>query len=61
MLQRAQREARHNAEPLWRLILREGLLSDEQLFRALKQYVRVPVLAEEHLENVLVRPSCVWR
>lgn len=54
VLQRAQREARHNAEPLWRLILREGLLSDEQLFRALKQYVRVPVLAEEHLENVVV-------
>ncbi len=54
VLQRAQREARHNAEPLWRLLLREGILSDEQLFRALKQYVRVPVLAEEHLDNVVV-------
>ncbi len=57
VLQRAQRNAKHLQEPLWRLLLREGLLSDDQLFRTLKQYVRVPVLAEEHLENVVVPPE----
>lgn len=57
VLQRAQRNAKQLQEPLWRLLLREGLLSDDQLFRALKQYVRVPVLAEEHLENVVVPPE----
>lgn len=57
VLQRAQRNAKQLQEPLWRLLLREGLLTDEQLFRTLKQYVRVPVLAEEHLENVVVPPE----
>jgi hypothetical protein len=56
-LQRAQREARQAGESLWGRLLREGILSDEQLFRILKQYTRVPVLAEEHLENILVPPE----
>ncbi len=53
----AQREQKQTGRPLWRLLLRRGLCNEEQLFRSLKQQVRVPVLAEDQLSSVVVPPE----
>jgi hypothetical protein len=53
-LAQARREAQRSGRPLWRLLTRDSLVSEDALFKALRQEVRVPVLAADQLKSVEV-------
>lgn len=56
-LAQARRESQRTGRPLWRLLTRDGQVSEDALFRALRQEVRVPVLAADQLKSVVVPPE----
>src|SRR5437868_9370901 len=53
-LEKAQREALTTGRPLWRILFRDGLCKEDDLFQILNQSVRAPVLAEDQLKSVVV-------
>ena len=56
-LAQARRESKRTGRPLWRLLTRDGQVTEDALFRALRQEVRVPVLAADQLKSVVVPPE----
>lgn len=56
-LAQARRESQRTGLPLWRLLTRDGQVTEDALFRALRQEVRVPVLAADQLKSVVVPPE----
>lgn len=53
-LTKARRESMRISRPLWRILTRDSLVSEDALFRALRQEVRVPVLAADQLKSVVM-------
>lgn len=53
-MDRALQLSHETGRPLWRILLREGMATDEALFKALGAELRVPVLGEDQLASVIV-------
>lgn len=53
-LAKVRRDAQRTGRPLWRLLTRDNLVSEDALFKALRQEVRVPVLAADQIKSVEV-------
>lgn len=53
-LAQVRRDAQRTGRPLWRLLTRDNLISEDALFKALRQEVRVPVLAADQIKSVEV-------
>lgn len=53
-LTKARRESMRISRPLWRILTRDSVVSEDALFRALRQEVRVPVLAADQLKSVVM-------
>lgn len=56
-MDRALQLSHETGRPLWRILLREGMATDEALFKALGAELRVPVLGEDQLASVIVPPE----
>jgi len=57
VLARAQRYSETSGRPLWFVLLREGLLTDDKLFRLLEAQLKLPVLSDDQLDGVVVAPE----
>ncbi len=57
VLARAQRYSETSGRPLWFVLLREGLLTDDKLFRVLESQLKLPVLSDDQLDGVVVAPE----
>lgn len=57
MLARAQRYSESSGRPLWFVLLREGLLSEDKLFRLLEGQLKLPELSDDQLDGVVVAPE----
>ncbi len=54
VLAQARRDAQRKNCPLWRQLTRENLVSEDALFKVLRQEVRMPVLTPDQLKSVVV-------
>ena len=57
MLARAVRYSESSGRPLWLVLLREGLLSEDKLFRLLEAQLKLPDLSDDQLDGVVVAPE----
>lgn len=57
VLARAQRYSESSGRPLWFVLLREGLLSEDKLFRLLEAQLKLPDLSDDQLDGVVVAPE----
>ncbi len=57
VLARAQRYSETSGRPLWFVLLREGLLTEDKLFRLLETQLKLPVLSDDQLDGVVVAPE----
>jgi hypothetical protein len=53
-LARVRKECQRTSRPLWRLLTRDGAVSEDAIFKTLRQEVHVPVLAEDQLKSVVM-------
>ncbi len=56
VLARAQRYSETSGRPLWFVLLREGLLAEDKLFRLLETQLKLPELSDDQLDGVVVAP-----
>ncbi|HNI61780.1 MAG TPA: hypothetical protein PKW11_17700, partial [Pseudomonadota bacterium] len=57
VLTRAQRYSEKSGRPLWFVLLREGLITEDQLFKLLESQLKLPELSDDQLDGVVVAPE----
>ena len=57
VLDRCVRHSEKSGRALWFVLLREGLVAEQQLFRLLDEKLKLPVLEDDQLDGVVVAPE----